>query len=240
MRQRATMFVTDGKNLLLIHRIKDGKEYYVVPGGGIQDNETPEVAAVRELKEEAGLTASDFQHIGDLADKDGNQQHCFLVGSWGGTLALGSPEVERQSPDNHYELEWIPIETLSTIQLGDDWKTIFLRHITSCAHYLGSTITIQIDRPLGNKHPKWGFAYPLNYGFIPGTESGDGEEIDAYILGVDKPLTEFTGTCIAIIHRLTDDDDKLVLAPARMEFDDDEIRKQTEFQEKYFKSVIVR
>ena len=106
--------------------------------------------------------------------------------------------------------------------------------------YIGTTVAIAIDRPLGSKHPKWGFAYPVNYGYVPGTKSGDGEELDAYVLGVATPLKEFTGYCIAAIHRLDDDDDKLVLAPEGTQFSDDEIRAATEFQEKFFKSVIVR
>ena len=56
--------------------------------------------------------------------------------------------------------------------------------------YLGQTITAKIDRPFGSKHPKHGFIYPLNYGFIPGTVSGDGEELDCYVLGVFEPVEE--------------------------------------------------
>ena len=106
--------------------------------------------------------------------------------------------------------------------------------------YLGQTITIKIDRPFGSKHPKHGFIYPLNYGFIPGTISGDGEELDCYILGVFKPIEEFTGKCIAIIHRTDDDDDKLVLAPEGKDYSDDAINALTEFQEQYFKHEIIR
>lgn len=106
--------------------------------------------------------------------------------------------------------------------------------------YLGEKITVKIDRPLGSKHPKWGFTYPINYGFLPNTISGDGEELDVYILGVEKPLAEFTGICIAIIHRTNDDDDKLVLALEGKNFTDTEIRTATEFQEKYFRSEIIR
>jgi inorganic pyrophosphatase len=110
----------------------------------------------------------------------------------------------------------------------------------SALKFLGSTVTITIDRPLGSKHPKWGFEYPLNYGYVPDTKSGDGEELDAYVMGVTTPLAEFTGRCIAVIHRLNDDDDKLVLAVDGKEFTDNEIHAATEFQEKFFKSVIVR
>lgn len=52
--------------------------------------------------------------------------------------------------------------------------------------YLGKFVKVKIDRPLGSKHPKHNFIYPLNYGFIPNTIAGDGEEIDAYIIGEFK------------------------------------------------------
>lgn len=109
------------------------------------------------------------------------------------------------------------------------------------ADYLDRQVKVKIDRPLGSLHPKHNFKYDVNYGFIPGTISGDGEEIDAYVLGVDEPLEEFEGKCIAIIHRLNDDDDKLVVTPNNLsDISDDEIRRLTHFQEQYFQSVIIR
>ena len=106
--------------------------------------------------------------------------------------------------------------------------------------YLGKIVEVKIDRPLGSKHPKYNFYYPINYGFVPNTISGDGEELDCYILGVAEPLNTFRGKCIAIIHRINDDDDKLVIVPEEKNFSDNEIRKLTEFQEKFFKSEIIR
>lgn len=106
--------------------------------------------------------------------------------------------------------------------------------------YLGKTVTVKIDRPLGSKHPQWDFRYPINYGFIPETKAPDGEEIDAYILGISKPITSFIGQCIALIHRTNDDDDKLIIVPQGQEYTDEEIRAQTHFQEQYFTSIIRR
>jgi len=106
--------------------------------------------------------------------------------------------------------------------------------------YLGKEITVKIDRELGTKHPKHGFIYTLNYGYIPNTISGDGEELDAYVVGIFQPTLEFTGECIAIIHRTNDDDDKLVVAPKGINYTDDQIIALTEFQEKWFESIIIR
>lgn len=106
--------------------------------------------------------------------------------------------------------------------------------------YINQKVTVQMDRPMGSKHPKHGFIYPVNYGFIPNTISGDGEELDAYVLGEFKPLESFTGVVIAIIHRTNDNDDKLVVVSPGKNYTDDQIRALTEFQEQYFESIIIR
>lgn len=106
--------------------------------------------------------------------------------------------------------------------------------------YLGKMVTVKMDRPMDSKHPKHGFVYPVNYGFIPNTISGDGEELDAYVLGVFQPVETFQGKVIAIIHRINDNDDKLVVAPKEKNYTDDQIRALTEFQEQWFSSVIWR
>lgn len=108
------------------------------------------------------------------------------------------------------------------------------------SNYLGKTVTIKMDRPLGSKHPKHGFIYPVNYGYVPGTIAPDGEELDAYLLGVFEPMYEFTGKCIAYIHRTNDDDDKLIIVPEGVEYTDDQINALTEFQERFFKHKILR
>ena len=106
--------------------------------------------------------------------------------------------------------------------------------------YLEKEITCKIDRPLGSEHPNGGLIYPINYGFVSNTVSGDGEEIDCYILGIYEPVQNFTGKCIAVIHRTNDNDDKLVLAPEDKTFTNQEIRALTYFQERFFESRIVR
>ncbi|MEG0593121.1 MAG: inorganic pyrophosphatase, partial [Coprobacillus sp.] len=70
--------------------------------------------------------------------------------------------------------------------------------------------------------------------------SGDGEELDAYILGVFEPLTIYTGKVIAIIHRTNDNDDKLIVVPKGKSYTDEQIIALTEFQEQFFESIIIR
>lgn len=97
-----------------------------------------------------------------------------------------------------------------------------------------------MDRPLGSKHPKHGFVYEANYGFIEGVKAPDGGDLDAYYLGVVVPLERATGTCVAIIHRKDDDDDKLVVLPNGTQMSDEQIFSATLFQEQWFDSEIIR
>lgn len=106
--------------------------------------------------------------------------------------------------------------------------------------YLGQKVNVVIDRPLGSKHPKHDFTYVVNYGYIPNTKSADGEAQDVYVLGINKPIEKIIGVCIAVIHRTNDKDDKLVVTPNGEDLSDKEIEKFIEFQEKYFKHVILR
>ena len=106
--------------------------------------------------------------------------------------------------------------------------------------YLKQKVKVIVDRPLGSKHPNFDRVYPINYGFVPNTMAADGEEVDAYILGIEKPIKEFEGKVIAIIHRIDDIEDKLVIAPENKDFSKEEINKLTNFQEKYFKSEIIK
>ena len=95
---------------------------------------------------------------------------------------------------------------------------------------------VVMDRPLGSRHPRHGFLYRVNYGYIPGTLAPDGAPLDAYVLGVAVPQ----GVVIAIIHRYDDDDDKLVVVPEGVALTDAEITAAVRFQEQFFKTCIVR
>jgi inorganic pyrophosphatase len=106
--------------------------------------------------------------------------------------------------------------------------------------FLGKKVQVVIDRPLGSTHPKHGFVYEVNYGYVPDTKAPDGEELDAYYLGADKALKEAHSVCIAIIHRADDDDDKLVVVPNGVHMTDEEILNETAFQEIWFRTIVVR
>jgi len=112
--------------------------------------------------------------------------------------------------------------------------------MSGISDYLAKELRIVIDRPMGSKHPDHGFIYPINYGYAPDTVGLDGEPIDAYVLGISKPVNQFSGKCIAVIHRLNNNDDKLVITKGGKQYDDEQIMRITNFQEKFFKSTILR
>ena len=100
---------------------------------------------------------------------------------------------------------------------------------------IGKIVKVIVDRPLGSYHPHHkNIYYSVNYGYIPKIMVGDGEEQDAYILGVDVPLTEFTGRVVAVIHRKNDNENKWVVVPEKFLLSKKEILEAVHFQEKYF------
>lgn len=106
---------------------------------------------------------------------------------------------------------------------------------------LGQEVCGVIDRPIGSKHPKYdGITYQVNYGYINELTAPDGEKQDAYFVGINKPMKEFKGVVIAIIHRIDDIKDKLVVAPLGLDYTEDEIEEAVNFQEQFFKHQIIR
>ena len=63
---------------------------------------------------------------------------------------------------------------------------------------IGKTVTVTVDRPLGSYHPEHrDMYYPINYGYVEGIIAPDGEEQDAYILGVDKAVDKTSAVSIS-------------------------------------------
>ena len=106
--------------------------------------------------------------------------------------------------------------------------------------YLGRSVTIGIDRPVGYVHRKGEktLVYPINYGYIPDVLGGDGEELDVFLLGVDEPVESFTGRVIGIAYRADDVEDKLIMSPEGMQFTAEQMAELVHFQEKYYHTTI--
>lgn len=152
-----------------------------------------------------------------------------------------TPSVEKEYEDLKVSLaEQTPIDSGREKYLkGKHDFIIYTLRKALVKSFLGKTVTISIDRPIGSVHPKHDdIIYPINYGFIPKVLGGDGEELDVYLLGVDAPVREYTARIIGIVHRHNDVEDKLVAAPEDMCFTVKEITDAVRFQEQCYDSEI--
>lgn len=241
------IIIKDGKVLMAGNRYVD---FLYSVGGRLKFGETSEQAIVREVFEETG-TMMEVDHLGFVHEN-------YFIGDYKGTFGQEIYEIAfyyyMKVPNDWNPVSYTSeIEHLVWIDLNDEHK-IFpsffreeLKHPEQCVkHYvtddryhLGDIVTVTIDRPLGSVHPLHDdIVYPVNYGYIKGIYAKDGEEQDAYVLGVDEPVEEFTGTWIATIHRLNDNEDKWVIASEDSCYSKEEIARLVHFQEMYFLTEI--
>lgn len=244
-----TALIINQKNQILISKRAKGKSYelkWECNGGAVRAGETSLEGILREIKEELGI---EFSRKEAIFLKEIREETVFKD-IW--LFKRNIKDEEITLPDGEaIEYKWVTIEEINKmidenqmipfiVKNKEIYEKALNLHQRASYEYIGKYVTAQIDRPLNSKHPKHGFIYEVNYGYIPKTISGDGEELDCYILGVNEPLVKFEGKCIAVIHRTNDDDDKLILVPNEKEFTDEEIRKLTHFQEQFFESEIIR
>lgn len=218
-------------------------------GGSALKGETSLEGILREVKEELGIKFSKTEAI-FLKEVKREMVPANFKDLWLFKRDISDEEIT--FPDGEAtEFKWVSIdefmemfnnkEIVPTVDFGRDEYELALRAKQRESYgFIGKNVSVRIDRPLNSKHPKHGFVYEANYGYVPNTVSGDGEELDAYVLGVNEPVQEFTGKCIAVIHRTNDDDDKLIIVPEDKNLTDEEIRKFTNFQEQFFESEIIR
>lgn len=157
---------------------------------------------------------------------------------WAKKYDTGS--VNMRSKAKHDEWQKMILCKQIVLDGADDLEENFKKVQAEINSVIGRTVTVTVDRPLGSYHPEYkDMNYPINYGYVEGIMALDGEEQDAYILGVDEVVEKFTGKIIAVVHRNDDVEEKWVVASAGMTFTKEEIREQIHFQEQYFDSEIV-
>ena len=246
-----TGIIINSKNEILITQRAPYKNLglqWECNGGSVLSGETSLEGILRELKEEIGLEFSKKEAI--FLKTVESKTHPNFKDLWLFRKDIDLKDV-KFADGEAVDVKWVSIneftkmynnnEIVQTVDFGlEDYEKAINLKQRETYEYIGKIISVVMDRPLGTKHPKHGFEYELNYGYVPNTVSGDGEELDAYVLGVDESVQLFEGKCIAVIHRINDDDDKLIVVPEGLEFSDEEIRKLTSFQEKYFESEIIR
>ncbi|WP_068718544.1 NUDIX domain-containing protein [Vibrio tritonius] len=117
-RVSALLVNSDNAEILLIKRFKDGRTYWVFPGGGVEPNETLQQAIIREVFEETMLKIDNPEAIFSVVNR-GRKEHFFLVKVlyFGPKLSPESPEFKAQHSHNLYEHTWVKLSDLSQINL---------------------------------------------------------------------------------------------------------------------------
>lgn len=232
-------------------------DVYMSPGGGREKGESFEECCIREIAEESGYNVnivSPFAVINEYCFDTCYEAHYFICEVTGrGEASLTPTEI-----DHGVEPRWLTIDEAIEIfshydEKTEDHRSLYMREFTILnkyleyrkrkelnKHFLGKTVKVIMDRPLGYIHKKESYAlcYPVNYGYIPGAIGGDGEELDVYLLGVNEPVDEYECKIIGIVHRHNDNEDKLVAAPSGMNFTKEEIERAVSFQEQYYDTEI--
>ena len=247
-----TGIIINSKNEILISKRAEHKKFGLMwecNGGSVLAGETSLEGIIRELKEELGIEFSKKEAI-FLKETRRDKLPPDFKDLWLFRRDIDLKDIVFQDGES-VDAKWVTIgefikmyenkQIIPTMDFGMNEynKALSLKQRESY-NYIGNIVTVKMDRPLGSKHPKYGFIYPVNYGFVPNTISGDKEELDCYVLGINKPMQTFEGKCIAVIHRNNDNDDKLIVVPEEKNYTDEEIKKLTYFQEQYFESEIIR
>lgn len=116
MADRASAIIISQRHILLIHRTRGQREFYVFPGGGIEEGESAEEACIREVLEETGLQTAWVAFAFDHAAAD-RLAHYFFVQVHPGTLAFSGPEMQKRSEENRYLLEWSLLAQVGALNL---------------------------------------------------------------------------------------------------------------------------
>ncbi len=247
-----TGIIMNSKNEILISKRAEHKKFGLMwecNGGSVLAGETSLEGIIRELNEELGIKFSKKEAI-FLKEIRRDKLPPDFKDLWLFRRDIDLKDIVFQDGES-VDAKWVTIEELMRmyenkqiapiINFGiNEYNKALSLNQRESYNYIGNIVKVKIDRPLGSKHPKYGFVYPVNYGFVPNTISEDGEELDCYVLGVHQPIKNFEGKCIAVIHRNNDDDDKLIVVLEGENYTDEEIRKLTHFQEQYFESDIIR
>jgi 8-oxo-dGTP diphosphatase len=126
---RAVALIIHEGMIVLIQRRKQGREYYVLPGGSVEVDETPAEACTREVQEETGLIATASTFLCTLRNQ-GRVEHYFLVQVDPGEPVLGGPERERSTADNQYYPVWIERARIATLNIQPDYiSSLILAHL---------------------------------------------------------------------------------------------------------------
>lgn len=114
MSQRVVGVIIKDDKILLMRRIKNGREYYVFPGGGVKENESMEEAIIREIKEELSLKSTIDKFLFEI-ENQGRQEYYYLIKEFSDQPRLGGEEKQRMNQDNQYYLTWMDLDKIQAL-----------------------------------------------------------------------------------------------------------------------------
>lgn len=115
---RAGTIIVDKDRVLVMKRYRPERgTYYTLIGGGVEDGETVEAAAIREAKEETNLDVELGRSFTIENPYDGREHAYFIVTRWSGDMRIIGEEADKQSPEDSYELVWVPVEELRELSV---------------------------------------------------------------------------------------------------------------------------
>lgn len=148
LRQRVSaVIVKDGK-ILLIRRVKPGEEYFIFPGGGVDEGETLEEALIREVKEELSLDVITHKFLFSLENievpqtttihKGNRNEYYYLIEEYPGIPEIGGPEKKRASETNQYHIEWVEIKRMLQMKniFPESGIELLIAHLTKHKQFL--------------------------------------------------------------------------------------------------------
>jgi inorganic pyrophosphatase len=226
------------KHLLVTQ--KPRADQWILPQGKQIPGETLKQTAHRETYEESGCEVKIQDELGSFTVISHGEHWTTLI-FLARLISTGpSPESREITWKSIEEVDSLPIPS-ETRQLLKKAQSILDNRIQKAEQLaislLGKRVVVTVNRPIGTKHA--GIHYRTNYGYIEGVIGKDGDPLDAYLLGVNKPVNSFEGKCIAVIKRINDLDDKLIVVPQNLIIDPETIRKETHFVEKFFESDLI-
>ena len=129
MKDRSGVVIIENKKVALIQRVRAGVTYYVFPGGGIERNETPQMAAKREAFEELGVEVEVKECLCEVPFN--GTQYYFLADIRSGVFGTGQGEEfsEETNVSGSYVPMWVDIETVHALDVRPTEVAVMLKSI---------------------------------------------------------------------------------------------------------------